>query len=61
MSGIWPTLKSPYLLRLTKPCRTSRLLYVSYYSSHEPKMSIYLAKLKITPSLTDAPALTDYH
>ena len=46
---------------MTKPCRTSRLLYVSYYSSHEPKMSIYLAKLKITPSLTDAPALTDYH
>ncbi len=29
------------------------LLYVSYYSSHEGKTSIYLAKLKITPSLTD--------
>jgi hypothetical protein len=26
------------------------MLYVSYYSSHEAKTGIYLAKLKITPT-----------
>ncbi len=33
------------------------MLYVSYYSSHEGKTSIYLAKLKVKPKERDAPLL----
>jgi hypothetical protein len=31
----------------------NNMLYVSYYSSHENKTSIYLAKLRITPKISD--------
>ncbi|MHC4325368.1 MAG: sialidase family protein, partial [Planctomycetota bacterium] len=35
------------------------MLYISYYSSHEGKTSIYLAKLKITPKSTEQIGDTD--
>ena len=35
------------------------LLWVSYYSSHEGKASIYLAKVKLPPPPAPSPAPTE--